>query len=84
MFKDNGIGIAPGHAERIFQVFQRLHTREEYEGSGIGLALCKKILELHGGSIEARGQAGVGAEFVLELPTQSWRASDPQSSRRES
>jgi light-regulated signal transduction histidine kinase (bacteriophytochrome) len=66
--EDNGIGFDPKHATKIFQVFQRLHSRNEYQGSGIGLAVCKKIVDRHGGSIEALGRPGEGATFVVTLP----------------
>lgn len=66
--EDNGIGFAQENAERIFTVFQRLHGRSEYEGSGIGLAICKKIVEGHNGFITAQGQVGVGAVFNIVLP----------------
>jgi PAS domain S-box-containing protein len=65
---DNGIGFDNEYAERIFEVFQRLHTRHEYEGTGIGLAICKKIAENHRGFITAKGDPGKGATFIIYLP----------------
>ncbi len=65
---DNGIGFENEYAQRIFQVFQRLHGRSEYPGTGIGLAICKKIVECHNGQIYAENVVGVGARFVIILP----------------
>jgi len=66
---DNGIGVDDEYAERIFVIFQRLHTRDAYEGTGIGLAMCRKIIEYHGGRIAlAPSEAGRGARFAFTLP----------------
>ncbi|WAC09409.1 PAS domain-containing protein [Dyadobacter pollutisoli] len=69
-FSDNGIGFDPQFKDRIFQVFQRLHNRSTYEGTGIGLAICKKIVENHKGLIDAVGKPYIGATFIIYLPVE--------------
>jgi light-regulated signal transduction histidine kinase (bacteriophytochrome) len=66
--RDNGIGMKPEYAERIFQPFQRLHSRGEYQGTGIGLSICKKTVQRHAGEIWVESEQGEGAHFQFSLP----------------
>ena len=75
--EDNGIGFDETHLDRIFTVFQRLHGRGEYEGSGIGLAVCRKIVERHTGTITAKSDLGCGSTFVATLPVKQRPIDDP-------
>ncbi|PBQ32850.1 hypothetical protein CNR22_14070 [Sphingobacteriaceae bacterium] len=67
-FSDNGIGFEPEFSEQIFTIFQRLNTRQKFSGTGIGLAMCKKIVDNHHGSIKAEVNSEQGATFVVYLP----------------
>ncbi|MBD2385842.1 PAS domain-containing sensor histidine kinase [Cylindrospermum sp. FACHB-282] len=71
IIEDNGIGFAEKYLDRIFNIFQRLHSRSEYEGTGIGLAICRKITERHHGTITAQSKPGQGATFMITLPINS-------------
>lgn len=70
VFTDNGIGFDPQYNERIFEVFQRLHSKEEYAGTGMGLAICKRIIENHNGTITATGKPGEGVLFDIYIPAE--------------
>ena len=71
--EDNGIGFDQAYAERIFLIFQRLHGVSEYKGTGIGLAICKKIVDSHHGHISAQGFPGKGTKFIIVLPVKQFR-----------
>lgn len=76
--EDNGIGFDQQFADQIFQMFKRLHHHTEYEGTGIGLTLCKKIAEVHSGSISARSKLGSGSTFIVSLPVNAYAAGEEQ------
>ncbi|CAN5741554.1 hypothetical protein BH23ACT4_BH23ACT4_04930 [soil metagenome] len=75
--EDNGIGFDPDQSERIFQLFQRLHGRGEYAGTGMGLAISRRIAERHGGRLVAHGDPGKGSTFLLTLPIHQWAGEEP-------
>jgi signal transduction histidine kinase len=70
MVEDNGIGFDEKYLDRIFKPFQRLHGRHEYEGTGMGLAICHKIVDRHRGSLTAKSTPGQGTIFIITLPSQ--------------
>jgi signal transduction histidine kinase len=80
---DNGIGFEPQYSHRIFRVFERLHGRSEYPGTGIGLALCRKIAERHGGTVIAEGDPGAGARFTVTLPVRALLGSPAEPTKSE-
>lgn len=77
--KDNGIGFDEQYLDRIFKPFQRLHSREEYEGSGMGLAICRRIVERHGGELTARSVLGEGSTFIVTLPIHQNKGDSPHA-----
>jgi light-regulated signal transduction histidine kinase (bacteriophytochrome) len=76
--EDNGIGFDEKYLEKMFAVFQRLHGRSEYEGTGVGLAVCRRITDRHHGTITARSQVGQGAIFIVALPMHQARQETSQ------
>jgi light-regulated signal transduction histidine kinase (bacteriophytochrome) len=75
---DNGIGFDPKYSEEIFMVFKRLHSYHEFEGSGVGLSICKKIIDKHNGSIRAESKIDEGSKFIIEFPTVKLKTSAPE------
>ena len=75
---DNGIGIAPEFHEKVFVLFQRLHTKDAYPGTGIGLAMCKKVVEFHGGTISIDADHTLGTRVVFTLPATESSSAAPE------
>jgi light-regulated signal transduction histidine kinase (bacteriophytochrome) len=73
---DNGIGFDEKYLDRIFTVFQRLHGRNVYEGTGVGLAVCRRIAERHNGGITAKSEPGIGATFIVKLPANQYKGAN--------
>ena len=69
--RDNGIGIADENRDKVFEMFQRLKEKSDEQGSGIGLAICKKIVDQHGGTIKLESQVGIGTTFTIQIPLSS-------------
>ncbi|HUR09995.1 MAG TPA: response regulator [Flavitalea sp.] len=80
--EDNGIGFDQKYAEQIFHMFKRLHLNTEFEGTGIGLALCKKIVEMHNGYISAKSKPGEGASFIISLPMKGTAVTPPEKKEK--